>query len=156
MPLVNCSFCGNQLNRPPSRLKKTKDNFCSQECHFKFGMTEEQKRLLRKRPYEWTYNRLLKAAKYRDLQVTLSFEDFLELVIITSCHYCETNIPWQKHATRERCGGYYFLDRKNNDKGYTNENCVVCCPRCNWAKGDIFTYEEWFKIGAVIRSWNGS
>jgi hypothetical protein len=28
------------------------------------------------------------------------------------------------------------------------------CPRCNWAKYNHFTYDEWVQIRKVIRSWH--
>jgi hypothetical protein len=33
------------------------------------------------------------------------------------------------------------IDRKNNDLGYTIDNCVACCRPCNFAKHDM-TYKE--------------
>ena len=45
----------------------------------------------------------------------------------------------------------YNLDRKDSIKGYTKENCVVCCKRCNRAKSNLFSYEEWLEIGKFIQ-----
>ena len=36
-------------------------------------------------------------------------------------------------------------------KGYTVEDCALSCPICNNAKSDKFTYEEFKKVGEVIR-----
>lgn len=33
---VHCDFCGQSFNKPPSKLKKTKNNFCSHNCHSLF------------------------------------------------------------------------------------------------------------------------
>lgn len=43
------------------------------------------------------------------------------------------------------------LDRKDNSRGYDIDNVVVCCGRCNYAKGSHFTHDEWKKIGIVIK-----
>lgn len=42
------------------------------------------------------------------------------------------------------------LDRKDNSKGHTYENCVPCCMECNVARMDNFTFEETKKIGIVV------
>ena len=42
-------------------------------------------------------------------------------------------------------------DRIHNDKGHTKDNIVPCCRECNIARGDNFTYEEFFHIGKVIK-----
>lgn len=51
----------------------------------------------------------------------------------------------------DKNGGAYYLDRKNNDRGYEKGNLVVCCTRCNRGKSDQFSYEEWVEIGKTIR-----
>lgn len=38
------------------------------------------------------------------------------------------------------------VDRKNNDEGYTLDNIVLACHRCNSIKSDWFTYEEMKEI----------
>ena len=37
MPETNCTcaFCGKPLHKKPSHLKRAKNNYCSQECHYK-------------------------------------------------------------------------------------------------------------------------
>jgi hypothetical protein len=109
------------------------------------------KRGLRLRPYEALYNSIEPASKGRP--VALSFEEFLTFIIIGQCHYCGAEVRWSEHHIT-RNGSAYNLDRKDNSIGYTKENCVVCCPRCNRSKSDHFTYAEWVQIGALIRSWN--
>lgn len=43
------------------------------------------------------------------------------------------------------------LDRKDNLKGHTEENCVPCCKECNIARMNNFTHEEMFEIGKAIK-----
>jgi len=33
------------------------------------------------------------------------------------------------------------LDRKDSDKDYTLDNCVPCCPECNFTKNERIYYE---------------
>lgn len=51
--------------------------------------------------------------------------------------------------TGKRFGHFVAIKRvENNRHGHP-----TCCARCNWSKGDQFTYEEWKQIGDLIRSW---
>ncbi|GAG98234.1 unnamed protein product, partial [marine sediment metagenome] len=43
------------------------------------------------------------------------------------------------------------IDRKDNQKGYAEENCVLACALCNNAKSDKFSGEEFRKLDGVIR-----
>jgi hypothetical protein len=105
------------------------------------------------RPYEATYRLLLDVGKRRDWPLSLTYEEFLEFTKIQTCHYCGAEITWYvKHDPAPK----YNLDRKDNTVGYTKENLVVCCARCNRAKGNNFTYDEWLQLGAIIESWRAS
>lgn len=44
------------------------------------------------------------------------------------------------------------IDRKEPNLEYTRENCVWCCYWCNNAKTDEFSYDEFKKIGEVIKT----
>jgi hypothetical protein len=121
---------------------------------WKHLFNQEKRRL---RPFENPYNRLPKAAESRNLEQTLSYEDYLEFTKIPNCHYCEALISWQPYAGRSenkhgRTSLPYYLDRKDNNLGYTKENCVVCCSRCNRGKMHLFTYEQWKEIGSLLRA----
>ena len=101
------------------------------------------------RPIESIYNLLKCAAKGR-AKVSLTYEQFLEFTKQPDCHYCGKALNWKPHSSSNG----YKLDRKDNSLGYSKDNCVVCCPRCNRSKSDHFTYEEWREVGQVIRSWS--
>jgi hypothetical protein len=101
-----------------------------------------------KPPFVWLFNKVRYEAKKAKRTFTLTFAEFLRFTRITRCHYCKTPILWTPHAGRSRC---YFLDRKDNDRGYEKRNCVVCCSRCNRAKSRYFTYAEWVLVGKVIQ-----
>ena len=99
------------------------------------------------RPYEALYNQFNQKAR-RNVQFT--YEEFLKFVEQKTCHYCGTEVTWAKYDTN-RNGVNYNLDRTDNSLGYTVENCVVCCLRCNAGKSNKFSYEEWVEIGDLIR-----
>jgi hypothetical protein len=109
----------------------------------------------RLRPYEALYNNLLHSNKWdrTGRLVYFSYEEFLEFTKIDKCHYCTSPIYWTKFNLLN--GSAYNLDRKNNDIDYTLNNCVVCCIRCNKAKRDFFSYEDWYGMTEYLRTKNG-
>jgi len=82
---------------------------------------------------------------------TITYDDFAQLATTKTCHYCWAPIHWAEvHKVNASWG--YNLDRKDSNKGYTNDNCVVCCGRCNRGKCALFTYDEWRAMTAVFRN----
>ena len=72
------------------------------------------------------------------------------------CHYCRIKegdfiLIWGPFYGGKTRGKRLEIDRKDSQKGYTEENCVLACPLCNNAKSDKFTDEEFRKLGRVIR-----
>lgn len=97
------------------------------------------------KPFQSLYKRLVWNCQKTNVPITLTFEEFLEFTTIQNCHYCNDKITWhQRNRSR------YNLDRKNNNQGYTKENCVVCCKECNYAKNNHFTHDEMMIIGKAI------
>lgn len=94
------------------------------------------------RSYEALYRNFVRSAAH---PASITYEQFVEFTKLTECHYCGDPVSWD--------GTAYNLDRTDNDQGYTVDNCVVCCARCNIGKSKNFTYEEWREIGDVIRGW---
>jgi len=72
----------------------------------------------------------------------------------SSCHYCGIKekdfLPiWGKFYKYR--GRRLELERKDNEMGYSEKNCVLACAICNNAKSDKFTYEEFKKVGKTIK-----
>lgn len=89
---------------------------------------------------EIRHRRLTNAYKNFDKNKGLEFDldpEFVLQSILKDCSYC--GFP----ATG--------LDRKDNTKGHTRENCVPCCWECNTARMDNFSHEEMKIIGQAIR-----
>ena len=108
----------------------------------------------KKLPFFHVFTRLKGTANTEKHSIELTFEDFLKFTEIKTCHYCKTEIPWQPYRYSKNNytkGGGYFLDRLNNNLGYSVENCVVCCTRCNIAKGNRFNYKEWYGMTKYFR-----
>lgn len=85
-------------------------------------------------------------AKKRRLEFNLSIKDF-EILIFKNCHYCGTK-PLTSKMKRSKTEYYTLIrngiDRTDSKEGYSIDNCVPCCPQCNYAKSDLSL--EKFKI----------
>ena len=105
----------------------------------------------RKRPFESIYASMFN--DYRCLVNTLSYEEFLSFTDIKSCHYCTSSIKWEPYGTvnNEFKSRAYYLDRKDCALGYSKDNCVVCCTKCNRARGNRYSYHEWFTMTEPYR-----
>ena len=72
------------------------------------------------------------------------------------CYYCGIEEKdffriWGKFYGGKTRGQKLEVDRRDNEKGYTLENCVLACSICNNAKSDKFTDEEFKKVGKSIK-----
>ncbi len=94
-----------------------------------------------KNPIEVSINNLICKYKIgatkRGYEFLLTREDCINL-FTSPCAYCGT-LPQQKHTLQNKAKYVYQyngIDRKDNNLGYTLENCVSCCGFCNRAKND--------------------
>ncbi len=75
------------------------------------------------------YHRVRQGAKLRRIPFELHYDEFSEYYG-RHCAYCGVVTPTVN------------LDRVDNNKGYTVDNVVPCCPECNRMKGsqsvDVF------------------
>jgi hypothetical protein len=86
-------------------------------------------------------------AKNRGLSFELTESEIINL-FKQRCHYC--GIQPSKTITRDGLYGeftYNGIDRLNNDIGYTVDNCVTCCSKCNYIKGKMSDIEltDWIR-----------
>ena len=100
-----------------------------------------------------SFNRLLAgwkaAAKRRGYEWQLSREQ-VHFLTQQPCHYCGVEPRQVTAAHGNTCnGGYLYngFDRVDNGEGYSPENVVPCCMRCNYAKREmsIDEFEDWFR-----------
>jgi hypothetical protein len=69
------------------------------------------------------FKEYVKGAYERGYSMELQFEDFKEMVL-KPCYYCTSRKENEVNG----------IDRVDNSKGYTKENCVSCCQTCNRMK----------------------
>lgn len=88
------------------------------------------------------------SAKKRNHQFLLTKEQFFDF-IKSRCYYCgvEPETRWNdtvygtlKFPVKNFL--YNGVDRKDNDLGYTLDNCVSCCSKCNLSKRTM-SINEW-------------
>ena len=92
------------------------------------------------------YRRYIASAKSRNLEMSLSLEDVLELRK-QDCYYCGQS-PNQITKTIRGSDSEHVLihngiDRINSSIGYRKDNCYTCCSVCNTMKMDL-TIGEFF------------
>ena len=76
--------------------------------------------------------------KNRNIKFELTKEQ-VQILCESPCFYCGKN----------RCLG---IDRKDNNKDYTNDNCVPCCGFCNKMKMDHSIDEFYLQIISVYNN----
>ena len=154
--LCQCD-CGKKVLVPSNRLRSGNTKSCgclhseiaSQTMIEKYGYKK----------FEATVHRIYKiyqrAAKKRAHKWALPYDVF-EILITENCHYCGGE-PNKIYDQTHKFNGTLLtngVDRKNNNDGYTIENCVPCCETCNKAKLTM-GYDEfinWVKKAARHQS----
>jgi len=135
--LCKCD-CGNEREIMAYDLIKGKTKSCG--CYAR-EITSKIKRiepgLAAKRT---VYNHYRVSSRYKDNSFELSFEQFLNLTQ-QDCHYCGEVLSNFESGNGNGGFKYNGIDRKDNTKGYTIENCVSCCKKCNFIKKDM-SYDE--------------
>jgi hypothetical protein len=129
--LCRCD-CGNERIVPSCHLKSGHSQSCG--C-----WREEQKRLAD--PQESQMNVAYAQHKYtasiRGLETNLTKQLWMSIVK-QPCHYCGVIDSCEKKPDpRQNYGESFFcngVDRIDNNQGYTLENSVPCCRKCNFMK----------------------
>lgn len=94
--------------------------------------------MLRLKYGEATFNKLydsyIRSAEKRKIKFSLTKEEFEKLTRL-NCYYCGS-VPSQIAMNNRSYGNYIYngVDRKNNNLGYSVNNCVSCCKMCNYMK----------------------
>jgi hypothetical protein len=135
--------CGTVKEVSGHRLTRGKSSQCG-KCSRKENVK------VRIRPYEALYHNAGRSAARDNHSFSLSYEEFVTFAEKPTCHYCCASVTFAKHCVAKN-GQSYNLDRKDNAIGYQINNVVVCCKRCNHAKGNRYTYEEWYGMTAYFR-----
>ena len=98
------------------------------------------------------YRRYSARAEKRGYFFGLSLEEFLSLTS-GDCKYCGA-VPSQIATARVSNYVYNGIDRVDNYKGYSLENCVACCKTCNTAKMEL-SKREYLEHCQKVVDYNG-
>jgi hypothetical protein len=96
-----------------------------------------------------------RSAEIRGLEFSISNDLFRELTL-RNCSYCNAVPHTERRANSVRAT--YIgngIDRVDNTIGYTIDNCVSCCPTCNYMKRELSTKDFIEHIVAIARNNNG-
>lgn len=89
------------------------------------------------------YRELKRSAKRKGRVFTITLDDY-EFLLTHACAYCGITV--------EKDGGAgYWLDRIDNDLGYTVDNILPCCGRCNRIRGADLNVEQMFQVGEILK-----
>lgn len=97
-------------------------------------------------PYKRLYTKLRRGAERKQIDLELTYEDFLEFTKEKECYYCGEDIKWVPHGKKATA---YNLDRRVNTEGYTKLNTVVCCKTCNFFKSSMDGNEFLLRIQKI-------
>jgi len=148
--LCRCT-CGGQTHSRQDELLSGRTRSCG--CLRRKEMSAHP--IGRKEPgssyirYKFSYYR--RNAEIARHTFQLSLEDF-KSITAQNCHYCgqipemprNPSTRWARRVYNETvpCNG---IDRADSSEGYSKENCVPCCHKCNIAKHKMSAQEfaEW-------------
>ncbi len=167
--------CGTETIVNGSHLRKDGTKSCGKgSCHpcYKDGFSntkeyskryrEEHKEYIKKQSRQLylkdepkhVFSKLKARAKHRNISFVWEKEEFCDWYAKQPrlCHYCGTVIGRFSGVGHNVPNGI-STDRKDNDKGYSKNNCVLCCRKCNGVKNNVFTYQEMKEvIGPLLKN----
>lgn len=124
---------------------------CCKECKREYRMARYQQRR-KEDPIElWLFNAFHWAkdrARKKGIPFDLSKEDVIEALRESSnkCTYCSIELNFRRTISTRSDSP--TVDRLICSQGYSRENIVVCCYRCNALKGDA-TPSEMITIATI-------
>ena len=153
MTMVNCKCeCGNEREFELYRIKNGYIESCG--CK-RVESNQNTNSCFKRKPYGWSsfiliYNGYKANARHSRAGVrefVLSKDDAMKL-FKDVCFYCGKP-PSKIKKTPKNYGEFVYngIDRKDNSKGYTLDNCVSCCEFCNFMKSDtpFDNFIEWIR-----------
>jgi len=136
-----CRICDEE--KPITEFKKGRGRLCKKCDLKKFYEWQEQKPLFK------DYGRLKGNAKSRGVDFNISYEEFVNWYDAQEryddelmCFYCGRQMDSEN---RRNLNGT-TIDRFDPPLGYTPNNMVFCCRRCNMVKGNWFQPDEMLEI----------
>jgi hypothetical protein len=141
--------CGTHVDKNEASVRAGRSKSCG--CLRRESTRERGFKNRRYKDPEGSHDQMLwrkykASARARGHELEHGFNEFIKAVK-SRCHYCGS--PPKPHTYANYYPGKIFhyngLDRVDSFKGYTKENCVPACVRCNVAKssGSVEDFLEW-------------
>lgn len=149
-------FCGKETVGWSSQLRAGRKSSCG--CL----RTEKSKKSIqviagRKLEYGFAarnkmYDGYKRDAKKRNIVFEMDFEVFCKLTQL-NCHYCGSE-PDSFFGDKKRHNGLYKnngIDRIDSFLGYTLDNIVPCCKKCNYMKNTLTLKEFYEHVNKIVK-----
>ena len=135
--LFKCD-CGKECIKDEINVRRNHTKSCSRSCKPYLGKGIALENAL--------YEKYKRTALDRNLEFNITKEELISLSK-QNCYYCNIS-PLQKYYKKDKTEVllYNGIDRIDNLKGYTKNNCNTCCIRCNTAKNNMSVkdFKDWF------------
>lgn len=105
---------------------------------------------------EAAFRKLIRIYKYgaseRKIKFNLTRDD-CRILFSGNCYYCE-HPPTQLIKHKHYNGNFIYngIDRLNNKKGYSFNNCVSCCKVCNFMKNTLSVMDFFNHITQIFNT----
>jgi 5-methylcytosine-specific restriction endonuclease McrA len=140
--MIKCEYCDSKKEMNHQILKKA--NSCGCQKHniktWKHVGTytkpwQLEKGVAARNSLEYQYKR---GAASRGLSYTLTTEQF-DAIVVGMCNYCGDSLTGTSKGQGKTSGDFAYtgIDRVDNSKGYTADNVITCCWKCNNMKGKL-------------------
>lgn len=130
--------CGTVALKEKSHVLSGYSKSCGcMQVEMRKGLGDRIKKGCGEAAFNETYGQYKKSARMRGYAFELSKEQFRE-IITQPCIYCGETLTQEK-TKRDANGTFKYtgIDRYDNTKGYTLDNAVPCCCKCNRIKTDM-------------------
>ena len=130
--------CGSTTVVEKSHVKSGQVKSCGcMQLEMRRGFGDRIKKTSGEAAFNETYGQYKKSARMRGYAFELSKEQFRE-IITQPCIYCGETLTQEK-TKRDANGTFKYtgIDRYDNTKGYTLDNAVPCCCKCNRIKTNM-------------------
>ena len=150
-----CKVCVkeyNDKNKEKAKEYYEKNKEKAKEYNQKYYEKNKERGRIRSHLPQEFFSPILYRAKKRNLEC-MTKEEFIDWYNNQKreCHYCKRS---EEEACKQTVNGKKYerlsIDRKDNTRGYSLNNIVLACFRCNVVKSDYFTEQEMFQISAII------
>lgn len=144
---VECLRCGTITEMRSDRFNGTQKLETCSKCRQKYAIQKSKERATPDAVVISLYSQYKNSAVKRGLEFSLTLEQFKTL-IFQECNYCGSDpIETTTSKSRNRTSmpvKHNGIDRIDNTKGYTMDNCVPSCLTCNMMKKQL-TVDEFLE-----------